>query len=721
MTLKGLRTAWVVILVAVFATFSAHLQAQSLLIPVDERVLNAQQAQLLATMRLNASQTWAYPGTQIKAARFTNWIYSPGDTVLLNLSSFFDVPDALARKVRRDDRSQGDFGWLGKGATIFDDIVLTVRQSDVVGVIFLSTDNRKIQIVPLGDGVHAVMLLRPASAKAPASVASRAPNTKPGPMPLRCGVADARVESAAPQQTTRPTPRSSTTTALSVTERNDCSVITVMAVYTRQVNLITRTHWGMEVSHWVQHGIDLANLAYKNSGIYTTLKLVHAYEEPGYVESDPYPEPQKVELDRLVNGSDGYLDDVHRQRDAHMADLVVLYTKNNAWYTGLAQGIGTGSFVHVTQDPWYLHQFVLAHEFAHLQGLYHDGVGKVAQNGAWKTMMAWANPPYDFTGWAETVPYFTNPLVTRDGVTLGYFDSFDAAIVNRLSCRLSGYKGPAAAISALVGDKDDFGSSDVPTQSRRANELIRFLTRDSGSGAMLDQMGSDRPVGFSTFTEMQDPSGCYFYPTSATLTMRVRSWDPLVYNDALSIAGLTSSPSEQACKTEPENCIQEPLLPVVALRDLLGREPSYGETHTVVLNLARVPVRLRESTGGPGGHWSAQPDEYRNVMRTLFERNFGVVLGDDSALDYAELAMTGVYPGCRPAGQKLEDMNGDGVVDLSDVNITVGGRGTKAYTLDGKYLVDPRDLDKDGMITVMDARRVAAACTYANCASRPVP
>jgi len=56
------------------------------------------------------------------------------------------------------------------------------------------------------------------------------------------------------------------------------------------------------------------------------------------------------------------------------------------------------------------------------------------------------------------------------------------------------------------------------------------------------------------------------------------------------------------------------------------------------------------------------------------------------------------------------DLDGDGVVDRSDLNIILSARNSPASGPD-----DPRDLDGDGMITVLDARKLVLLCTCPRC------
>ena len=58
------------------------------------------------------------------------------------------------------------------------------------------------------------------------------------------------------------------------------------------------------------------------------------------------------------------------------------------------------------------------------------------------------------------------------------------------------------------------------------------------------------------------------------------------------------------------------------------------------------------------------------------------------------------------------DVNGDGCVDIEDVRVIVAGRGTVPPGID-----DPRDLDGDGYITGLDARKAVLLCDVPRCAA----
>jgi hypothetical protein len=55
-------------------------------------------------------------------------------------------------------------------------------------------------------------------------------------------------------------------------------------------------------------------------------------------------------------------------------------------------------------------------------------------------------------------------------------------------------------------------------------------------------------------------------------------------------------------------------------------------------------------------------------------------------------------------------VNDDDIVDRGDIGLIVAARNTPADSDD-----DPRDADRDGVITVLDARKCVLVCTYPRC------
>jgi hypothetical protein len=87
-----------------------------------------------------------------------------------------------------------------------------------------------------------------------------------------------------------------------------------------------------------------------------------------------------------------------------------------------------------------------------------------------------------------------------------------------------------------------------------------------------------------------------------------------------------------------------------------------------------------------------------------------------------EVTPFGIFLGtARPEGglqiwvdQSVLDYNDDQIIDMSDVDVISAAIGQPA-----SGPTDPRDLDRDGQITVLDMRKLITQCTFPNCDSLP--
>jgi hypothetical protein len=339
------------------------------------------------------------------------------------------------------------------------------------------------------------------------------------------------------------------------------------------------------------------------------------------------------------------------------------------------------------------------------------------------------NQPGDFSGLNPLLgplqsnggPTFTHALLAGSpainaGALLGCpaSDQRGAIRPTGAACDIGAFEFGTEDLTHLVrstaSDRDNFHPGekiDRPVQSPRVKKLIQFISADPGQGpgVDLDIGGDNRPVGLTH--QFALPPGALM--TSATVKFRAKVGPFLGYNDGI-YYDQSASASEQNpdCYVEgSSNCIREPLLPVIVFRDLLRREPFDNEILELVqINLAKAPVRTVDTTRGPGGHWSAAPEEYRNLLSELLDGEWSMVFSDDTMVDWSELTITFVLPGA-PAG----DLTGDNVVDQNDLNIILGALNTPSY---GPR--DPRDLDGDGKITALDARKLMLLCTRPRCA-----
>lgn len=289
--------------------------------------------------------------------------------------------------------------------------------------------------------------------------------------------------------------------------------------------------------------------------------------------------------------------------------------------------------------------------------------------------------------------------------TADFFTSFEGTAIPSSNTPVivgQGQTGTASVlvknpIVSLVGDKDGYvagGLRDVPPRSQAVQDVLDDIAATPGQspGVNLDVGGFDRPVGFTHVFALPGKARV----TGATLKLRLKGTNPLVSND--SILYRDSVPVRQGVR-----------LPFIALRDLKplsGRVPLMGEDLELEINLAKVPLRTIDRGFEPGGSLPPQPDEYRNLLPLLRGGQFDMVVGDDAMVDFSELTVTFV-----PTSARVGDLNGDNTVDNGDVAMIMDALNTLASGVD-----DPRDLDHDGRITVLDARKLVLLCSRPGCA-----
>ena len=216
------------------------------------------------------------------------------------------------------------------------------------------------------------------------------------------------------------------------TQGDSAATIDVLVVYTPAAAASST-----DIHSEIALAVAESNQSYLNSNVVHRINLVGAFQVL-YAESGD----MGTDLERLKGTADGYMDGVHSLRDQYFADCVVLITKPNDLYCGIAYQYNGGSGF----DPWAFAvvgldcatgYYSFAHELGHNMGLRHDcytdqqddpfdyitytenGHGYVDTANAWRTIMAYNRQCSDLGFDCTRVQYFSNPNVTYLGDPTG--------------------------------------------------------------------------------------------------------------------------------------------------------------------------------------------------------------------------------------------------------------------------------------------------------------
>lgn len=324
---------------------------------------------------------------------------APQGRFALNLSPERRVAAVVARKQSRAPDRFTIAGRLESGPT--DSFILVVEHDVAVGTIRIAAAPRLFQLHFLGQGTHLICEMDedrypPCAGGVPAQPAAvpAAPAVRPASSP------------ALPSAPFACQPLS--------------TVFDTLIVYdpaTRQAAGGTNA-----INALCQLAIDETNDAYDNSGVGARVRLVYRGEVT-YTESGSF----DTDLDRLTDGGDGQLDNVHTLRDTCRADFVSLWITNEAYCGKGWCKAGEDKAFTVVSWTCATGNYSYGHEMGHNQGCHHDRenassdcaeydfsygwrwVGASGQTN--RTIMAY--PP------GRRVQYFSNPDVTFDGGATG--------------------------------------------------------------------------------------------------------------------------------------------------------------------------------------------------------------------------------------------------------------------------------------------------------------
>lgn len=190
------------------------------------------------------------------------------------------------------------------------------------------------------------------------------------------------------------------------------SDIDVLVAYTTAARTAAGGQNAMEGNVYL--AVAETNQSYINSAITQRLRLVHTVEVT-YTESGDF----FIDLPRLQNGSDTFMDNVPTLRNTHAADVVSLITE-----TGNACGLGyfmatvsnafENSAYSVAKRSCATGYFSFGHELGHNMAADHDAPN-ASGSGAYPYNHGWTEttPTSPATPWRTIMAYQTVPASTR--------------------------------------------------------------------------------------------------------------------------------------------------------------------------------------------------------------------------------------------------------------------------------------------------------------------
>jgi hypothetical protein len=315
----------------------------------------------------------------------------------------------------------GKLCWNGKLRS-GGDASFVASNGDIMGVI---RDGSQVYTLdPLGGSVHALVSV---------DIAQFPPSDRPAPLPQ---AARERQNAMSSVGGADPLPDND---AARLEVSQDNTVVDVLVPYTTAAkNAVGASN----IASHIQLAVDSANIAYVNSGIGLTLRLVGSMEVTGYTENASGSNAFNTALNDVTNGS-GVMAAVHTRRNQLGADIVALLI-NDSSSCGLAWVNSTAAraFSVIAAGSCAVANLAFVHEIGHNFGALHDpaddpddepyayGHGYVnrTSGSGWRTIMA---SSISCNSACPRIQYFSNPNVNYQGSPTGTAALHDNARVHR--------------------------------------------------------------------------------------------------------------------------------------------------------------------------------------------------------------------------------------------------------------------------------------------------
>jgi hypothetical protein len=204
-------------------------------------------------------------------------------------------------------------------------------------------------------------------------------------------------------------------------------IIDVIAAYTRRA----ASHYADIKAELIDLSIELTNESFRASNVdHVKLRLVHIYQTDYQEEGTHFDH-----VWRFADKGDGYMDEVHRLRDAYSADVGVLFV-DDAHGCGLATRVGADAdeAFAVVHHACAAGNYTVAHEIGHLVGARHE-LGYVNGN-QWRDIMG----SRESCGGCPRLPVWSSPTVFVRGEPAGTVLQNNAAIIAEQAARVAAFR-----------------------------------------------------------------------------------------------------------------------------------------------------------------------------------------------------------------------------------------------------------------------------------------
>lgn len=399
-------------------TLSAEGMSQTVISPVGEVALSAQQAHYLRE-QLSDGTVSAYELVEVQSAGIK------GPRIVLDVMG----KGYSLNEMYTNMRTERDYSWFGRSDDGYGSGVLVVNNGMVSG--HLTLDFVRYSLMPLGEGLHVLMTIDfSAFPKDESEVQYREKLKTAGPPVLDHIDYDGDPMEAMPK-------------AL-----NNCSIRYLIAFTTEVRDALADVHG------FIQLCIDSHNLINANSqGDHNVELAISVRVSYTSVGGD-----FETDLERFKSTNDGFMDEIHGLRNQYDADVCQLLV-NNGTGCGLAYGIGSSysTAFAVTKRSCAVDNNTFTHETGHLYGALHDpfvdgtllpfpyGHGYVKISGAastrWRTVMSYNDHCESLGSGCPRIPYWSNPDVSYDGNAAGTtFVHNNALVVRNQESVLAAYE-----------------------------------------------------------------------------------------------------------------------------------------------------------------------------------------------------------------------------------------------------------------------------------------